>query len=206
MITKAALPLLLLLLSSHGIAAESCRPEKGCPKIKGGVVLFGGDLSVTSQMRPCYPEFLTLSKSDGEKYIDCLADQIECGAAPEKKIVVAGHSTGAVHAEHLVQKIRDKSRVRLVLLEGYGSPANQRGVETACWYAKNGKNLGFNAGSMRNRDVCAGGAKSFEAPWCNSEFCLHFSLVNKSAPASLTRSTFGRHGYDDCEGNRAWLE
>lgn len=146
---------LLTLTFTSPNSEASCRPTKNCPKIRGGVVLFGGDLSSTKQMQPCFPYFLTLSKSDGAKYVECLADQIDCAAAPDKKIVVAGHSTGSIHAEHLVQRVRDKNRVRLVLLEGYGAAANQRGVESTCWYGKNGKKTGFNASSMLDRNICS---------------------------------------------------
>lgn len=189
--------LLSLLLTPAAHAGQ-------CPSIQGKIgVLFGGDLSNTAAMQPCYPDLVSVSKYDGASMIDCFAQQIDEWNGP-RKFVVAGHSTGAVYAEHLVQRVRDKSKVRLVLLEGYGSPANQRGVETSCWYARNGAMQGFNAPSMRNPSVCPGGASALDAPWCKTIVCLHVSLVNLHAPEDLSRETIG-DAFETCQGNRGWL-
>lgn len=192
------------LLALAGFLFAPAAHAQSCPSIEGKIgILFGGDLSDTEAMRPCYPDLVAVSKYDAAPLLDCFAGQIDRLIDP-RKFIVAGHSTGAVHAEHLAQRVKNKSKVHLVLLEGYGSPLNQRGVETTCWYSRNGAMQGFNAGSMLDPKVCAGGANPFDAPWCKTNVCLHVSLVNLHAPEDLTRGTIG-DAFKNCQGNRVWL-
>jgi hypothetical protein len=196
---------LFLSILASAIPGPRARADD-CPSIKGKIgVLFGGDGSRTAPMQPCYPDFVAESRDDGARMIDCFAREIDEMEKGTQKFIVAGHSTGAVHAEHLAQKVRDKSKIRLVLLEGYGSPLNQRGVETQCWYSKNASGEGFNAPSMKNPEVCPGGAKSSEAPWCKTSVCLHCSLVNLHDPADLGRGNLGQT-FQNCKGNRIWID
>jgi len=175
-----------------------------CPSIAGKTgVLFGGDLATTKALQPCYQDFVAISKYDAAPLLKCLAQQID---ANEVGFVVAGHSSGAAYAERLVQAVQDKSKVRLVLLEGFGSPKNQKGVQTSCWYAKNGSLSGFNAPSMLNPKVCPGGAHASEAAWCKTKVCLHVSLVNLNTPANLSPATVAKEALQNCQGNRDWID
>jgi hypothetical protein len=99
-----------------------------------------------------------VGEADGARLIDCFAKQIDAREKSPKKFIVVGHSSGSVHAEHVVQRVRDKSKVRLVLLEGIGSPQNQKGVETSCWYAKSGAKTGFNGPVMTDKKNCPHGS------------------------------------------------
>ncbi|MGZ3706004.1 MAG: hypothetical protein ACXWP1_08890, partial [Bdellovibrionota bacterium] len=96
-----------------------------CPVIRGHVVLFGGNMSTSAQMQPCYPSFTTIGRNEATVpgMLDCLANQIN--RAKGEKFVIAGHSTGGVDAEHLARKVSDKSRLHLILLDGYGAKENQ---------------------------------------------------------------------------------
>jgi hypothetical protein len=178
-----------------------------CPKIQGQAVIFGGRGSTTVEMQGCYPDFLALSNVEGDKFIACLAKQIDAiePLSLEQKFVIAGHSSGAAQAERLVQTIKDKSKVRLVLLEGFASPKNQRGVETTCWYARNGKLEGMNASYMQNPANCTGEIKSFDAPTCNTALCLHLALVNLNVQPDLNRRNVFPDGLKNCQGNMDWL-
>lgn len=178
-----------------------------CPRIRGNVVVFGGRGSTTAEMQTCYPDFLSLSNIDGEQFVACLAQQIDAFApgADKEKFVIVGHSSGAAQAERLVRRVKEKSKVRLVLLEGFGSPANQRGVETTCWYAQNGKTEGMNASYMQNPANCLGQVRSYSAPWCNNSLCLHLSLVNRNVRADLNRTNVFTDGLKNCQGNLEWL-
>lgn len=178
-----------------------------CPDLKGNVVIFGGRGATTSQMQQCYPDFTSFSNVEGEQYIRCLARKIDQSEAlPDgQKFVIAGHSSGAVQAERLAQSVKDKSKIRLVLLEGFGSPLNQKGVETTCWYAQNGKLQGMNASSMKNPKVCLGQIKSFVAPQCQTSLCLHLSLVNSNVEGNLNLTNVLTHGLKNCQGNFEWL-
>lgn len=140
---------------------------------------------------------------DAPSLLKCLAKQIN---DRETGFIVAGHSSGAAYAERLAQAVHDKSKVRLVLLEGFGSPKNQEGVQTSCWYAKNGALTGFNAPSMLNPKVCPNGASAFNAPWCKTKVCLHISLVNLNTLPNLSPSTVAKQALENCQGPREWID
>ncbi len=178
-----------------------------CPRIRGNVVIFGGRGATTAEMQMCYPDFLSLSNVEGKQFIACLAQQIDASSpvAEGQRFVIVGHSSGAAQAERLVHKVKEKSKVRLVLLEGFGSPANQRGVDTTCWYAENGEIEGMNASYMQNPANCLGQVKSYSAPWCKNSLCLHLSLVNRNVRADLDRSNVFVEGLKSCSGNLEWL-
>ncbi len=190
-----------LLMSSTLFAAENC------PQIQGNTIVFGGLGSETADMMRCYPKYLALSHKEGAALVDCIAKKINSSGG--QKFVIAGHSSGAADAERLALQVKDKFKVRLVLLEGFAYKLNQRaGVNTTCWYAQNTKQKirGFNAPSMLNPEVCPQPAKAFEADWCNTEICLHLANVNLNVPADLTRQTVIRDGLANCRGNDAWME
>jgi hypothetical protein len=193
--------LLLVLAMCPGISGADC------PQIQGNTVIFGGRGSETEDMVQCYPTFLALSHKEGSMHVSCLAKQINSSGG--QKFVIAGHSSGAEDAERLVNQVKDKTKVRLVLLEGFAYQANQRGgVKTTCWYAQNTKQSirGFNAPSMLNPSVCPQPAKAFEADWCHTELCLHLSNVNLNVPSELSRATVLTEGLANCRGNEAWVE
>lgn len=195
--------LIVLILLFLSAAANA-----DCPRIRGNVVIFGGRGSTTPEMRQCYPDFLAFSNVDGDKFVSCLAQQIDnsAPAADGRKLVIVGHSSGAAQAERLAHAVKDKSKIRLVLLEGFGSPANQRGVDTTCWYAQNGKLEGMNASYMKNPADCTGRVKSYAASWCDTPLCLHVSLVNRTVPADLNRTNVFTEGLKNCQGNLEWLD
>lgn len=181
-----------------------------CPSLEGKVgIVIGGKGATTDAMSKCYadsPDLLAVGETDGASLVDCFAKRIDARPKSAKKFVVVGHSSGSVHAEHVVQRVRQKDSVRLVLLEGIGSPRNQKGVETSCWYAKSGARTGFNGPSMLDKRNCPRGATAIETPQCGANpLCLHVSLVNSNASPSLTRANVFARGLDDCVGNRAWL-
>lgn len=181
-----------------------------CPSIAGKIgIIIGGKGATTDAMTKCYPssgDLLAVGELEGAHLIDCFVKQIDDRAMSSKKFIVVGHSSGSVHAEHVVQGVRDKSKVRLVLLEGIGSPQNQKGVETSCWYAKSGAKMGFNGPAMNDKKNCPHGVTAIDTPQCrDNPLCLHVSLVNSNAPADLTRANVFVHGLENCKGNRAWL-
>lgn len=195
---------------------EEVKEKPVCPPNLDGktAIIIGGNGATTKAMANCYkdsPEILAIGESDGKALVECLANLINARKGPEK-FIVAGHSTGSAHAEHIVQSksLPDKNKVRLVLLEGYGATANQKGVETNCWYAKSDTAQGFNASSMTNKKVCPSGATPSSSSHCGSNpLCLHVSLLNSNASPKLTRANVFSEGLGtkdlECKGNREWL-
>ncbi len=178
-----------------------------CPKIIGNTIIFGGRGSTKVEMAQCYPQFLALSHDEDSRLVSCLAQQINDSGG--QKFVIAGHSSGAVEAENVVRLVTDKSKVRLVLLEGFAYQANQRGnVETTCWFAQNSDKgiRGFNAPSMLNPAVCPQPARASEAGWCNTDMCLHLANVNLNVPGDLSGKTVLTQGLANCRGNNEWVQ
>lgn len=187
-----------------------------CPKydIKNNVIVFGGAGSTTPQMESCYPQYLTYSNDEGGQHVKCLAEQIEKTAtSPDRPFVIAGHSSGAAHAQMLVQALSKSARqkARLILLEGFAIQQNQ-GLPTSCWYGKHGSAEGMNAGSMKVLKACTDvhvyeDKRTLGA--CTNALCLHIALVNKAVLATVVdRKTALTTGLANCagNGNTEWLE
>jgi hypothetical protein len=181
-----------------------------CPSIEGKIgIIIGGKGATNDTMKKCYPDsgdLLAVGEPEGKKLINCFVNRINERAKSAEKFIVVGHSSGSAHAENVVKGVRDKSKVRLVLLEGIGNPKIQESVETSCWYAQDGAKMGFNGPVMRDKKNCLRGAKAIDTPQCHGNvLCLHISLVNNKAPADLTRANVFVRGLENCEGNRKWL-
>ena len=194
---------IFLLVQCFGLVSASAQE---CGPILGNTVVFGGLGSKTHDMQTCYPEFFAVSHEDAPKFIACLAQQIN--ARKDEKFVIAGHSSGAGDAERLALMIQDKSRMRLVLLEGFSHLLKDRSdIKTTCWYAQNSEKriFGFNAPSMLDPTVCPQPAKPFEAAWCNTSLCLHVANVNLNTPSNLNKAT-ALTGLANCSGNTDWVK
>lgn len=177
-----------------------------CPPLTSNVIVFGGAGSTTLEMKQCYPQFFAVSHDDGSRLIGCLAKQIN--ERNQEKFVIAGHSSGATDAENLMRMINDKTRLKLILLEGFAYSQKQRGpVDTTCWYAQNSALgiKGFNAPSMLNANNCPQPAKAYEDKWCQTPFCLHVAMVNTNVRPDLTRMNVLADGLKNCSGNLDWV-
>jgi len=165
------------------------------------VILFGGVGSATSSMAKCFPGFLVYSNDEAEGKLDEILREID--SHPGQKYIVAGHSSGAVHAERVGRKVRNPDQIKLVLLDGYGDEKVQDRVkDSSCWYAMRGNSGSLNSESMKK--ICKH-PKKYEDDHCNTAWCLHFSLVNSNAPADLRQGTFRAQGYANCKANLRWV-
>jgi pimeloyl-ACP methyl ester carboxylesterase len=125
----------------------------------------------------------------------------EINSNPTKRFVVAGHSSGCAIANTIATKVTNPDRIKQVVLDGFTSPLIKN---VTCWGALGrSKKPSRNFGSM---GTCGTGRRTLQDTHCSpsSQWCLHFSLVMKSAPANL--SNFIAHGYDGCDTNLDWLE
>lgn len=189
--------------------------KQGDLKNKNNVIVFGGVGSTTQAMEGCYPNFVTFGLDDSSKNFQCLKHEIESSqTTADRPIIIAGHSSGAANAQRLVQLLgaSGKSKVRLVLLEGFGIQQNQ-GVPTTCWSAQNGSTKGMNYGAMQTLKACNvqkyydDKRKPQEGIPCTNALCLHISLVNRSVPHTVVdKMSALRTGLSNCVGNTAWLE
>jgi hypothetical protein len=138
----------------------------------------------------------------GSATIKKIVDEINRN--PNKRYVIVGHSSGAALSNQVAQLVRNPSQIELVNLDGFApSAALQKRVKSTCWYAQNKRAglLSNNASSMKSN--CQN-SRSYEAPHCQTKWCLHFSLVNKRTPAGLG-TDFKANGYNTCSTNLDYL-
>lgn len=146
--------------------------------------------------------------------LDAVADRLR--AMPGRKIVVAGHSSGAALAVSTVSRIGTSDDLKLISLDA--------GINTAlppapgfypinhleCWSAESGETRSF--GYDRAQALCKDRFFVVRAPACRTAVCLHYALVNRRPAADLTfqRSRLIEHGisggYVDFAVNLDWLQ
>ena len=166
------------------------------------VVLFGGVQSTRAKMAACFPDITVYDLAEGPSKVEALAKKID--ADPEGGWVIAGHSSGAAVAENVARKVKNHSRMHLVLLDGYGHEGIQAKVRTTCWYASNGRAESLNAGAMKNTCLPQSAKRRHLAVSSTSSMSLHYSLVNLNVPSSIP----GPHGgyWNNCRPNTSWIE
>jgi hypothetical protein len=167
------------------------------------VILFGGVGSTTSMMNACSDQnFWNIGYNLAPGQVDRVVAEID--ANPHQPYIIAGHSSGAEYSNEVGRKVKNPRQVSIISLDGFAPRDLQRRMQTACWYASNGKGLRSRNAESMTEENC-GTVKYFVAPHCKTAWCLHFALVNRAAPADLSGSTFRSEGYRDCEANTGWL-
>jgi hypothetical protein len=139
----------------------------------------------------------------GSKTIQSIVKQID--SHPDVHFVIAGHSSGAALSNRVAQLVKNPKQIELVDLDGFApSAALQKKVKSTCVYAVNRKTglTSRNASSMKGN--CANSMK-YEDTSCQTQWCLHFTLVNSKAPANLSGADFKKSGYQGCASNLSWL-
>lgn len=145
---------------------------------------------------------------NNRSWIKSIVDEI--AKNPTTHYIIAGHSSGAAFANQVAREVGNPKQIELADLDGFAAdPALQKRVKTKCWYAERkdaqGKVLASsrNAGSMKN---CKD-SEAFINRTCDSgaKMCLHFALVNKSAPKDLGMTDFASRGYEGCSTNLKWV-
>ena len=130
--------------------------------------------------------------------------------------MIAGHSSGAAYANLVAKgttkkgkplKITNPGRVTLLDLDGFAPIGVPKTIQRICWNANGGAGKkpipSRNFGAMTVGNNC-GQVKTHQNQTCKDSWCLHFTLVNKNAKASLA-SDWPTKGYDGCsESALAW--
>ena len=124
---------------------------------------------------------------------------------PNQSFKVGGHSSGSQYANQLVEWMLrvgvSPKNIELSNLDGFRASESLRSkVKWKCWSATNGRIYSNNYSSD---------CQLYKAPHCQTKWCLHFSLVNKTAPKDLAGgSDFIRRGYDkkNCQSNLVWIQ
>lgn len=142
-----------------------------------------------------------------KKYVDQIAESL---ANESRPLIIVGHSTGSDLANELAMKLKDKNIMRLIDIDGYGVPANWNpSFPVTCVSA-----IGVNSSGQEFRSPYYNSThglcphrelRDMRISGCDTPMCLHFRMVNKSAPSNLNGSTYGDHGYAGCTTNLDWL-
>lgn len=122
---------------------------------------------------------------------------------PNRKIIIAGHSSGSALADEVAARISNPSRAKLVSLDGFHpSPELQDRLNTACWSSREGglhsPNYSF------ERDGCGANFHSLPVEGCSSVMCMHFKLINYNAESNLG-GDYVSNGYNRLDVNLDWL-
>jgi len=127
-------------------------------------------------------------------------------SSQDSHFILAGHSSGSALSNEIARKVKHKSKIELVVLDGYSS-ADILGLKNSfCWSsadADDAKKISLNMNSMKK-------CKNYfelKQKGCTNSMCLHFSLVNlNAAKVPVTSKNFKANGYDQLVPNLMWLD
>ncbi len=205
-----------VLLVSPGFAAE--KPE---------VIFIGGHGSAADQMQewktlaqknPSYSSFQFQAIALPSKrfsYEDVLKDGLETinrlvkeidESSGDQEFILVGHSSGSAIGNEVARRVKKskRSQVKLVVLDGFFPMNVPKEIETTCWSAVAAETGAptINTAYMKN---CAN-YQEMKPYGCQDKMCLHFALVNSSAPkVGVNSSNYPLAGYKNLSPNLNWL-
>lgn len=171
------------------------------------IIYFGGVGSEKKVLDQCFPSFRNyeypVSLADQNKLVE------EIKKYPQKKYIIAGHSSGSQYAINIMktEKLPNHYRMTLVNLDGFAPRGVPLSVRRVCWNAENHLNQvkSRNFASMSLENNCSE-VHTHSTLHCKSlsKWCLHFSVVNPDTPENLDNLA---QGYKNCsEDKLKWLQ
>lgn len=133
-----------------------------------------------------------------------------------RRIIVAGHSSGAALAVSVVSRIADGGAITLISLDaGINTeappPPELHPIEhLECWSATSGDLLSF--GYKRAQTLCKERFFVVRTDRCTTPVCLHYFLINRRAAEDLTFKQSRAlddgisGGYRNLSVNLSWLD
>jgi hypothetical protein len=178
------------------------------------VIFFGGAQSKKSVLDACFPNFQNFGYPPPANTVAAVIAEINRN--PDQTYLIVGHSSGAEPANQVATgikkgrqtlKIANPDRITLMSLDGYAPSGVPKNIKRICWNASGGASKkpikSRNFASMTTKNGC-GQVKTYQDDHCKDVWCMHFTLVNQSAPASLDK-TWKTQGYDGCsESQLPW--
>lgn len=237
--TRTAKPLAARLLAILVCAALPWGPSTPFAAEKPLVIFFGGyganetDMRVWQQAAAAHPRYGKAFVFEAIPYpkdvdysvlrvVEAASATIEevvarIRAMRGRRVIVAGHSSGAAIAVNVVSRLPDSKAIKLISLDtgiNTGLPPKPgshpiRNLE--CWSADAGELR--SVGYKRTQELCKANAFVLHADHCATPICLHFYVVNRRAgdelnwAASRELSESGvSGGYRDLSINLSWLD
>lgn len=136
---------------------------------------------------------------DGKKLVDLIVTEID-KSPPGSEFVLAGHSSGSAVTNEVAKRVKTKSKIKLVVLDGFAPNEVPKEVEVTCWSAMN-PNTGLKSMNTESMKSCSD-YREIKSVNCRTKQCLHFSIVNSTVAPSLSDLS---RGYENLNPNLQWL-
>lgn len=120
--------------------------------------------------------------------LDSVADRLR--AMPGRRVVVAGHSSGAALAVSTVSRVGQGDTIKLISLdagintERPPDPGFFPITNLECWSAVSGDEQSF--GYRRTQTLCTSRFFVLRTSRCSTPICLHYALINRTPAPDLT--------------------
>ncbi len=149
--------------------------------------------------------------ADGEAVINEWVAKID-RASRGTQFVLVGHSSGAAISNQIAKRIADKTKIKLVVLDGYVPHGLSTEVSWYCWSAvataaPSGE-ITSTAKTARNTAtmMLCPNYNQIKVSGCTDSMCLHFGLVNlNAAKVGVNSQNFKTKGYEQIQPNLVWL-
>ena len=118
---------------------------------------------------------------------------------------IVGHSSGCAIANEVASRIPDKTKIRLICLDGFVPYKDQlKNPTTQIWSARQTNILTCYSLNYKNLEEFPH-FNVYEPPIhpCTHKWALHFSLVNANADDNILAISMG---YYNCKANLCWLK
>lgn len=136
--------------------------------------------------------------------IDKLVQEID-SSPPGAKFILSGHSSGSAVSNEVARRVREKSKIGLVVLDGFFPRNVSAEVKTHCWLAVDSQ-LGAVSRNAKGMSACAR-SHAVKTEGCKDSMCQHFTVVNRSAPrVGVNGGNYKQKGYQDLEPMLEWLD
>ncbi len=137
---------------------------------------------------------------DGEKLVDSIVQEIDQSPSGSEFVLV-GHSSGSALTNEVAKRVQKKSKIKLVVLDGFVPKEVPKEVEVFCWSATNPKS-GLKSLNTEGMKTCTR-YQEIKSVNCRTKQCLHFSIVNSAVLFNLSDLS---EGYENLTPNLSWLD
>jgi hypothetical protein len=137
---------------------------------------------------------------EGKKLVDLIVSEIDKSPSGSE-FVLAGHSSGSALTNEIAKRVKTKSKIKLVVLDGFAPTEVPQQVEVTCWSAMN-PNTGLKSMNTESMKSCSD-YREIKSVNCRTQQCLHFSIINSAVPPGLSDLS---RGYENLNPNLQWLD
>lgn len=119
---------------------------------------------------------------------------------------MAGHGSGVALAYEVARKVKNKSKMVVVSLDGLHPGDLQDQVETRCWSTIDQKEELLRARHYHVMKSCVN-YREIRAANCSNSMCLHYVLINQKTPeVHISDDNHKVRGYEKLRPTLLWLD